>query len=134
MDPISTAIIAALSAGAASGLTEASKTAITDAYSRLKDLVARKFGSGSDVVQAIDQLETKPASSGRREMLEEEISEVQAIDDEELLAAAKHVLTLVQPQQAGMGKFTIQNTGPVQGQVIGDHPQVTQHFGDLPSS
>lgn len=32
MDVITTAIVAALSAGAISGLTEASKTAISDAY------------------------------------------------------------------------------------------------------
>ena len=50
------------------------------------------------------------------------------------LAAAKQVLMLVQPQQAGMGKFTIQNNGPVQGQNIGDHQHITQHFGDFPKA
>ncbi len=134
MDPITTAIIAALSAGAASGLTETSKTAITDAYSRLKDLLTKKFGAKSEVVQAMSQLETKPDSSGRKEMLQEEIAAVQAEQDEELLTAAKHVLTLVQPQQAGLGKFTIQNNALVQGQNIGDDQQITQHFGNLPKA
>ena len=35
------------------------------------------------------------------------------------------------------GKYRVDNTGPVQGQVIGDHLQVTQHFygsGSMPSS
>jgi hypothetical protein len=41
-------------------------------------------------------------------------------------------MTLVQPQQIGMGKFTIQNTGTVQGQNIGDNQQITQYFGDPP--
>jgi len=99
MDPITTAIIAALSAGAASGLTETSKTAITDAYSQLKDLLAKKFGAKSEVVQAMSHLETKPESSERKETLQEEIAAVQAEQDEELLTAVKYVLTLVQPQQ-----------------------------------
>jgi hypothetical protein len=43
-------------------------------------------------------------------------------------------LTLVQPQQAGLGKFTIQNNAPVQGQTIGDHNTITQQFGDLPKA
>ena len=34
MDPITTAIVSALSAAAVSGLTEASKTAIVDAYNK----------------------------------------------------------------------------------------------------
>ncbi len=41
MDPITTAIVAALSAGAVSGLAETSKTAITDAYNQLKYLLVR---------------------------------------------------------------------------------------------
>jgi hypothetical protein len=44
MEPITTAIIAALTAGAASGLTEAAKKSISDAYSGLKTLIKKKFG------------------------------------------------------------------------------------------
>jgi hypothetical protein len=49
-----------------------------------------------------------------------------------VLAAAEHLLTLAQPQQAGLGKFSIQNNAPVQGQTVGDHNTITQQFGDLP--
>jgi predicted Zn-dependent peptidase len=128
MDPITTAIVAALSAGAIGGLTETSKTAITDAYNRLKALLTKKFGTNSEVVQAIGQLETKPTSSGRKETLQEEIATVKADQDEEILAMAKHLLTVAQPQQAGLGKFTIQTNAPVQGLSIGDHNTITQHF------
>lgn len=75
-------------------------------------------------------LETNPDSAGRKETLQEEISAVHALQDEEILAAAQHLLTVVQPQQAGAGKFTIQNNATVQGQNIGDFQQITQHFGD----
>lgn len=132
MDPIAAAIIAALSAGATSVITDASKTAITNGYNKLKGLLTNKCGASSDVVQAIAQLETKPESQGRKDTLQEEIIAVKAEQDDEILAAATHLLTLVKPQQAGLGKFTIQNNGLVQGQNIGDHQHVTQHFGKMP--
>ena len=134
MDPITAAIIAALAAGAISGLTETSKTAISDVYQAFKNLLAKKFGARSKVVQAVDYLEAEPASTARRGELQKEIVAVQAEQDSQVLAAAKHLLTLVQPQQAGLGKFTIQNNAPVQGQTIGDHNTITQQFGDLPKA
>jgi hypothetical protein len=134
MDPITAAIVAALTAGAVSGLTETGKAAITDAYQALKGLLANKFGAGSQVVLAMDHLEAKPESAGRQGGLTEEIIAVQAERDQEVLAAASHLLMLVQPQQAGLGKFTIQNNAPVQGQTIGDHNTITQQFGDLPQA
>lgn len=134
MDPITAAIVAALSAGALSGLTETSKTAITDAYQTLKGLLAKKFGSKSQVVQAVDHLEAKPESANRQGGLAEELIALQAERDNEILAAAKHLLTLAQPQQAVAGKYTIQNNAPVQGQVIGDSNTITQQFGELPKA
>ena len=126
METIVTAIVAALSAGAAAGLTETSKTALTDAYHTLKNLLSKKFGAKSNVVQALDQLEAKPESVGRKETLQEEIHVVKAEQYDEVLAAAHHVLTLVHPQQAGLGKFSIQNNAPVQGQNIGDYKKLSE--------
>jgi len=134
MDPVATAIIAALSAGAVGGLTEASKTAVSDAYNALTALLHKKFGDKSEVVQAVAQLEAKPESANRQGMLQEEFVTVHAEHDQELLAAAQRVLTLIQPQQAGMGKFTIQNNAPVQGQNVGDHNTTTQYIGEPPKA
>ena len=134
MDPITTAIVAALSAGAVSGVTETSKTAVSDGYNKLKDLLTKRFGAKSDLVLAVNQLEARPESAGRKETLQEEMTVVNAEQDDELLAAAQHVLTLVQPQQACLGKFTIQNNALVQGQNIGDNQQIIQHFGNLPKA
>src|SRR6266851_1964421 len=128
MDLVIAAIVAALSAGAVSGLTEVSKTAITDAYQTLKDLLVQKCGASSKVAQAIDRLEAKPESSDRQEMLQQEIAAINIESDHEVLAAAQHVLLLVRPQQAIMGKFTIQNNALVQGQTIGDHHSIIQQF------
>jgi hypothetical protein len=134
MDPITSAIVAALAAGAISGLTDTSKAAITNAYEALKDLLAKKFGIKSHVVQAVDHLEAKPEWAGLQEELQEEIVAVHGEHDIEVLAAAKHLLTLVQLQQANLGKFTIQNNAPVQGQTIGDHTIITQQFGERPNT
>jgi hypothetical protein len=174
MDPITSAIVTALAAGAVSGLTDSSKMAITDAYHTLKDLLARKFGVSSQVVQAIDHLETKPESVGRQETLQEEMIAVNAEQDHEVLAAARHLLVLTHTQQAVVSKFTVQimpqckgkrsvttipsrstlkrgrrhkagrkrsvngqedaekyrieNQQPVQGQVVGNHNVIHQHF------
>ena len=65
MDPITTAIVTALSAGAEALQTQSRQQAVTDSYSKLKGLLTKKHGASSDVVQAITQLETKPESQGR---------------------------------------------------------------------
>ncbi len=131
MDPITTAIVAALSAGTIGGLTETSKTAMTDAYSAFKALLIKKFGAKSEVMQAIDQLEAKPDSAARKGTLQEELITVKAEQDSEVLAAAEYLLNLVHSQQVGFGKFSIQNNAPIQGLSIGDHNTITQHF-DIP--
>ena len=128
MDSITTAIIAALSAGAAGGLTEASKTAITDAYSRLKDLLAKKFGAKSKVIQAMDELETKPESSGRKQTLEEEIIAINVQRDADVLAVAQQLIELLDPEQAATGKFTLKNYGLIQGLQQGDGNTQTNTF------
>ena len=134
MDLITTAIVAALSAGAASGVTEVSKTAVTDAYQTLKGLLAKKFGTRSQVAQAIDRLEAEPGAAGHQEGLQQEIDTVNAEQDHEVIAAARHLLALVPAQQAVMGKFATQNNAPVQGQTIGDHNTITQQFGEMPKA
>lgn len=111
-----------------SGLTDTSKMAVADAYRTFKSLITRKFGASSEVVQAIDHLEAKPDSAGRQETLEEELIAINAEQDHEVLAAARHLLTLAYSQQAVVSKFTIQNNASVQGQTIGDHHTITQHF------
>src|SRR5260221_12878210 len=65
MDPVTTAILAALAAGAIGGITEMSKTAITDAYQKLKGLLVNKFGATSKVATAVDELEEVHESKGR---------------------------------------------------------------------
>src|SRR5579859_2692423 len=103
MDPITAAIVAAVSAGAIAGLTDMSKTALTDTYARLKALLTKKFGRESDVVQAVEQVEAKPASEARKATLAEEVAAVKADQDSELLQIAQALLQVLQssPEHAG---------------------------------
>jgi hypothetical protein len=65
MDPITTAIVAALA--------NLSKDAIKDGYVALKETCKKKFGEKSDLVDAIDKLEKKPDSEARKATVQEEV-------------------------------------------------------------
>lgn len=114
MDSVTTAIIAAITAGTLSGITEASKKMIADAYGSLKKILRSKFGNNSDVVQAVKSLEKKPDSTGRRETLKEELAALKAEKDDELLAIAQKIIALVQENsnsthiQNAVGNFIAQ--------------------------
>ena len=129
MDPVSL-IEAALVAGAAAGAKETTSQAVKDAYTGLKTLLSRLFVEKPHAQIILDEYETDPETYEKP--LKKLLTEAHADQDAALLAAAEQVMTLVQPQQIGMGKYTIQNTGTVQGQNIGDHQQITQHFGNPP--
>jgi len=95
MEPVTTAIIAALTAGASSGVTEAAKKAISDGYSGLKALISKKLAVHSDVTDAIEKLQAKPESAGRQQTLAEELKATNASADQELLDAAQSLLELI---------------------------------------
>jgi tetratricopeptide (TPR) repeat protein len=61
-------------------------------YHDLKTALSRKFGAASDLLEAIEQLEKKPGSTGRQEVLKEEIAAVRADQDAELRALARTLL------------------------------------------
>jgi len=96
MDPITGAIVAALTAGAVSSAGEVAKEAIVDAYKGLKALIKRKFGDQSEVAKAVDNIEAKPDSKSRAGQLQEEIAATKADQDPELQQAAKALLEQIQ--------------------------------------
>jgi hypothetical protein len=84
VDPITTAVLAALGS--------VGQSAVKDAYGALKTLIARKFGADSRLSQAVQDLESKPESGARRAVLEEEVASAGAETDAEILAAARGLL------------------------------------------
>ncbi len=86
MDPITAAVVAAVSAGAIGGLTEVSK-----------------FGKESEVVQAVEKVEARPASDARKAALAEEVAAAKADQDSELLRVAHAVQQVLElsPEHGG---------------------------------
>ncbi len=97
MEPITTAIVAAVTAGAAAGATKVGENVLVDAYTGIKALITKKFGKKSeDVADAIERVEKRPDSEGRKATLQEELVRVGADQDPEVLHAAKLLTTAVQ--------------------------------------
>ncbi len=94
-DTITNAIVAALSAGAVTGATDTAKKAVVDAYEGLKSLVKKKCGHDSEVATAIEKLEAKPNSEGRRQTLCEELEFAAASSDPVLISSAESLLELI---------------------------------------
>jgi hypothetical protein len=96
LDPIT----AALAAGAAAGLTAVASQAVKDAYGRLKAALAARFPQVQTHVQA---LEARPDSQAKQASLAEELAEVSAERDIELVQLAKALLEAIEreaPQAA----------------------------------
>ena len=87
MEPITTALVAALA--------KLAEPAIKDAYQGLKSLIVKKLGANHPAVDAVESLEKKPDSPGRRQILEEEIAASPAAADTEVTAAARTLLERV---------------------------------------
>jgi hypothetical protein len=105
MDPITTAIVAAVA--------NLGATAVKDAYAGLKSLLTRKLGPDSRVSEAVEGVERQPASEGRRVVLAEELAAARACDDEELTHAAAALAAALEAQ--GGPAVSVRQT------VHGDH-------------
>ena len=98
MDPITTAIVAALAAGVLSGTQTVAAQAVQDAYAALKAQIRAKFGDESDLADAVDKLEARPDSAPRKSVLAEEVERAGADKDADLLALAQALLEALPPQ------------------------------------
>ena len=94
MDPVTNAIIAAITAG----MARVSEQAVLDSYNALKELIKRKFGPDSEIAKAVENVEAKPESTGRKETLKEEVEAAKAHQDPEILEAAQIVLDKLKAQ------------------------------------
>lgn len=102
MEPITTAaIVAALAAGIVKSAGSVGEKVLVDSYAALKGLLQRKFGGESKLVKAVDDLEAKPDSDGRKLTLKEEVGEAKADEDPEIRQAAQALLDQLQAQPGG---------------------------------
>ena len=61
----------------------------------MKSLIKKKFGDHSGVAKAIDNLEEKPDSGGRRQTVLEELQTINSTPDPELVSAAQSLFKLI---------------------------------------
>ena len=111
---VTTAIIAALA-------TALSNNAIKDIYNALKSALEKKFGSDSDVVNAVEGLENKPDSKGRQAILQEEIENAKVNDDAEIVQLAHDLLNKLKDEPGRQQIINqIQTNTASQNTVSGD--------------
>jgi hypothetical protein len=96
MDPITTAIVAALPALA----TDMVSGAVKDTYAGLKSLITHKFGETSAVAKSVDDLEANPKSEGRAKVLSEQVAETKATSDAEIMAAVSKLVEALATERA----------------------------------
>ena len=101
MEPITTALLSALAAGAAAGVGEAGKKLVVDGYEALKAALTARFGADSELADAVAGLEKHPESDGRKQMLHEEIVAAKADEDSGLVELARALLDRIESQPGG---------------------------------
>jgi len=107
MDPITTAIVAALPALA----TELVSSTVKDAYSGLKALIVRKFGATSAVAKSVNDLEANPKSKGQAMVLSEHVAEAKADSDADIMKAVSTLVeALKNDKTSGASNVHIQAT------------------------
>ncbi len=92
MDPV-TLILTALTSGAAASAQTTTSEAINDAYQGLKTLIQRKFAGKATAEIALVEHEKKPEVW--KAPLEEELRGTGSGEDQEIIASAQKVMTLV---------------------------------------
>jgi hypothetical protein len=98
-------IVAALVAGSAAGITDTASSAVRDSYHGLKSLLARRLAGRDEARRALDAEETEPAVWHAR--LADDLAESGADTDEEVLAAARALLSLVDPARSQAGEYHV---------------------------
>ena len=119
MDPITTSIVSAITAGVIAGAGESGKKLIVDAYAALKNAIKSKTGVGSDVVEALESVEKKPASKARQSVLAEEVTSAGLDKDPALLKLAQALGKAL--KEAGGNSYTA---------TAGDNSVIVQGTGN----
>ena len=120
MEPITAAIVAAL----ASGIGSVTNTAISDAYSALKTQLSEMLSSDSDAVDALQSLEKKPESSGRQNVLNEELLQANVERSAEIKQLLKNLLENLSQTESGKEALSKYNINADKIGVVGDNAQI----------
>jgi disulfide oxidoreductase YuzD len=111
MDPITTAILTTAGTGLVTSV-------IKDSYEALKAALKKKFGSNSDLVDAVEKLEKKPDSEARKAIVQEELEIAKVNDDPELVGLAQALLDQLKEQPGGQEIISQTQTNTVSGVTV----------------
>ncbi len=124
MDPI-TLVVAALAAGASSGIAGVASETIRDAYSALKKLVIGRLSQVDGPVPPASLVAGHEANPETYQApLEAELRASGAESDVDVVAAARRLMALVDPEGTAVGKYTVDLRGAT-GVQVGDHGTMT---------
>jgi hypothetical protein len=116
MDPV-TLIVTALAAGAASALQEDTKDAVKASYTRLREILQRRFSGRRVGELALAEHEADPAMW--EPQLRAELAATGAESDRDLVDAAQALMSLIDAAGARKGKYHVTISGG-QGVQVGD--------------
>jgi hypothetical protein len=119
MDPVTSAIVAALAAGVTTSAGEVGKKVVVDAYEALKTAIKQKLGVDSEVVESVEKLEKNPKSAGRKATLNEEVTAAQLDQDPEIVSLSNSLLEQLKSQPGGT-QLVQQATGSYIAQAAQD--------------
>jgi hypothetical protein len=122
VDPV-TLVVAALAAGASTGLGEVATAAVKDAYAALRSLLSARLGRGR-ASEVVEEHAADPDTYDKP--VRKVIGESGVADDPEVLAAAQRLMQLTDEAGSAAGKYTIDARGARIG-AIGDHATGTYH-------
>lgn len=133
MDPVTLAIVAAVTAGITAGAGKVAEKAVLDAYEGLKGLIKKKFGGDSKVPKAIVDLEDDPDFEPYQEGLKQRIEVAKVHKDPEILKAAQVLLDLLQDKPAGAQAIQhVQNVYGDYSAAAGPYGTATVNVGQPP--
>jgi hypothetical protein len=118
VESITTAIVSALSTGAAFVGKEVATQALKDAYAGLKGWIKSHYPGVS-----IEQLEKQPTSKARQEVVGEDLERESASQDTELVKLAQTMVELIQKQAPDVARSI--------GVDLGELDQANVTFGNV---
>ncbi|WKU08819.1 hypothetical protein [Micromonospora sp. HUAS LYJ1] len=118
-------IVAALAAGAAAGSTDVTKSAISDSYTGLKNLLRRRLLGRDRAQEALDAAEVE--SDQWQALLSADLAESGAAADEQVITAARRLLSLAEPDGVAAASYQV-SADYAKGVQFGSHNTQTNTF------
>jgi hypothetical protein len=125
MEPVSL-IVGALAAGAGSGLTEATSSAVQEAYHGLRDRLRRRFAGKQSAELVLAEYEQDPQTW--EQPLREAVAGTGAAQDAAVVEAAQRLLGLLDAAGSAAGKYQV-DASHAQGVQVGDDNVQHNVFG-----